>query len=103
MVPLPMRLITLCCMLMLATGAAAAEVDFRDYIGLNEGMTEAEVLYRLGPCDHETFLDDFPVGFHHLPLRKRWAYLPPRGQSGWITEITFNAAGRVSSLERYPP
>jgi hypothetical protein len=90
--------------LILLTGAAkAAEVDFRDYIRLDEGMTEAEVLYRLGPCDYETVIDNYAFGFHHLPLRKRWAYLPPRGQSGWITEITFNGAGRVSSLERYPP
>lgn len=89
--------------LLAATPLRAAEVDFRDYLRLDEGMTEAEVFYRLGPADYETYLDDFPDGFRRAPLRKRWAYLPPHGQSGWITEITFNCAGRVSSMDRYPP
>jgi hypothetical protein len=90
-------------LLLASTAQRAAEVDFRDYLRLDEGMTEAEVLYRLGPADHETVLSDFPDGFYHVPFRKRWAYLPPRGHSGWITEITFNYDGRVSSIDRYPP
>lgn len=81
------------------TGAAAAEVDMRDYIMIDEGMTEAEVLYRLGPYDYETVFSDY----YHFPIRRRWAYLPAYGRRGWITEITFDHRGRVQQIERYRP
>jgi hypothetical protein len=80
-------------------GAAAAEVDMRDYIMIDEGMTEAEVLYRLGPYDYETVFSDY----YHFPIRRRWAYLPAYGRRGWITEITFDHRGRVQQIERYRP
>ena len=77
----------------------AAEVDMRDFVRLQRGMTEAEVLYRLGRYDHETVFTDA----YHQPIRKRWSYLPAYGRRGWITEITFDSRGLVSGLERYRP
>lgn len=82
---------------------AASEIDLRDYIKIDEGMSEAEVLYRLGPYDYETVYG-FGFGYHgRLPTYKRWAYLPARGHNGWITEISFSYDGHVSRLERYRP
>ncbi|MEZ5445821.1 MAG: hypothetical protein R3F45_08600 [Gammaproteobacteria bacterium] len=82
-----------------AASAVAGEVDMRDYIMLEEGMTEAEVLYRLGPYDYETVYSDY----YFLPIRKRWAYLPAYGKRGWVTEITFDHRGRIQQIERYRP
>lgn len=82
-----------------SASSVAGEVDMRDYIMLDEGMTEAEVLYRLGPYDHETVYSDY----YHLPIRKRWAYLPAHGRRGWVTEITFDHRGRIQQIERYRP
>ncbi|MGH8510598.1 MAG: hypothetical protein ACREU8_04235 [Gammaproteobacteria bacterium] len=57
-----------------------------------------QVLYRLGPYDHET------IYFDHwrAPVRKSWYYIP-ESRSGWITEIVFDAGGHVQSLERTRP
>ncbi|MGQ0658720.1 MAG: hypothetical protein ACT4NU_11625 [Chromatiales bacterium] len=82
-----------------AHSARAGEVDLPDFNLLSEGMSEAEVLYRLGPYDHETVYTDY----YAFPIRKRWAYLPAPGRRGWITEITFNRSGRVERLDRYRP
>jgi hypothetical protein len=82
-----------------AATAVAGEVDMREYIMIDEGMTEAEVLYRLGPYDYETVFSDY----YHFPIRRRWAYLPAYGKRGWITEITFDFRGRVQQIERYRP
>lgn len=82
-----------------AAPCVAGEVDMRDYIMLEEGMTEAEVLYRLGPYDYETVYSDY----YHIPIRKRWAYMPAYGKRGWITEITFDHRGRIQQIERYRP
>ena len=87
----------------LAKSALASEVDLRDYIKLDEGMSEAEVLYRLGPYDYETVYG-LGFGYHgRLPTYKRWAYLPQHGHDGWITEISFSYDGHVCNLERYRP
>jgi len=79
--------------------ACPAEVAMRDFNLLSEGMSEAEVLYRLGPYDHETVYTDY----YRFPIRKRWAYLPAPGRKGWITEITFNHSGQVDRIDRYRP
>jgi hypothetical protein len=92
-------LVSLAATISVPAGAAAAEVDMRDYIMIDEGMTEAEVLYRLGPYDYETVFSDY----YHFPIRRRWAYLPAYGRRGWITEITFDHRGRVQQIERYRP
>lgn len=79
--------------------AYPGEVALPDFNLLSEGMSEAEVLYRLGPYDHETVYTDY----YRFPIRKRWAYLPAPGRRGWITEITFNHSGQVDRIDRYRP
>lgn len=80
-----------------ATVSAAREVDMRDYLLLRDGMSEAEVLYRIGPYDYESVYADY----HRFPLRKVWSYIPPRG--GWLTQITFDSSGHIWKLERTKP
>ena len=80
--------------------ASAEAIDLRDYILLTEGMSEAEVLYRLGPYDHEAIYSDG----HHGYLRKVWYYIPDGHYSGeWITEITFDGRGKIRDLNRFKP
>lgn len=79
--------------------AQADAVALREFGLLREGMSEAEVLLRLGPYDHEAMYFD-----HHAVVRKVWYYIPDGTYSGdWITEITFDSRGRVSRLDRYRP
>lgn len=74
-------------------------ISMRDYIQLKRGMSEAEVLYRVGPYDHETMMFDY----QHNIQKKTWYYIPAQHTSNsWITEITFNRSGIIQSLERYP-
>lgn len=84
----------------LAATVHAGAVDLRDFGLLRRGMSEAEVLYRLGPYDHETVHHDH----HHHVVRRTWYYIPDGSYSGdWITTIHFDASGRVRSLERTRP
>ena len=70
----------------------------RDYIMLDRGMSEAEVLYRVGPFDHQTVSSDY----HENIVRKVWFYIPTREDTdSWITEIEFDNSGAVQSLKRY--
>lgn len=76
---------------------SADEIDMRDYIKLRKGMSEAEVLYRLGAPDHETSKTDY----HHNILRKTWFFIPTQQSSRkWITEIEFDSNGRIINLDR---
>ncbi len=77
--------------------ARADMIPMRDFIRLKNGMSEAEVLYRVGAPDHESlFLD-----YNHNLLHKVWYYIPAgTASNSWITEITFDHAGAVQSLER---
>lgn len=86
-------------LLFAATTVAVADmVPMRDYIQLQRGMSEAEVLYRVGPSDYESVATDH----HHNILEKTWYYIPARAtSSGWITEIKFDHRGLIESLERY--
>ena len=80
-----------------AVPSHADMIPMRDFIRLKNGMSEAEVLYRVGAPDHESlFLD-----YHHNVLHKVWYYIPAgTASNAWITEITFDHAGVVQSLER---
>jgi len=83
---------------LLSTGSRADMILMRDFIQLTKGMTEAEVLYRIGPFDHESVYTDH----HHTIIRKTWYYIPERhSSSSWITEIKFNRLGHIQSMERY--
>ena len=72
----------------------------RDYNLLSTGMSEAEILYRLGPYDHETVT----YGRFYTIFQKTWYYIPGRDETSnkrWITEIQFNDRGLVTGLDRY--
>ena len=78
--------------------AIADMIPMRDFKYLQRGMTEAEVLYRVGPSDHQSVYSDR----YNYPLRKIWYYIPEKKTSqAWITEIEFNRSGIVQSLNRY--
>ena len=78
--------------------ALADMIPMRDFIYLQRGMSEAEVLYRVGPFDYESIISDG----YHAPFRKVWYYIPAQKRSNaWITEIVINGSGEVESLERY--
>ena len=75
---------------------SAGQVDLLDFGRILVGMTEGEVLIRLGPPDHETF-DGYTRG---NALRKTYYYFsePERYQN--ITTIINFIAGRVTKKER---
>ena len=73
-------------------------IDMRDYMTLRFGMSEAEVLYKFGPSDHETIRSD-RLDFI---LSKTWFYIPVRSSADkWITEIKFDSNGRLIKRDRY--
>jgi len=78
--------------------AVADPVDFSDYRMLKRGMSEAQILSRIGEPDRETVIDNA------LSYKKIWYYLPD-GSYSWqfITIITIDANGRVSRIERERP
>jgi hypothetical protein len=82
--------------------SVADSVDMRDYNLISNGMSEAEVLYRLGPYDHETVT----TGFFNNILHKIWYYIPRQDEDSnrqWITEIRFDSSGQVTARDRYRP
>jgi hypothetical protein len=89
---------TLAAMLYGMASARADMIAMRDFNLLKRGMSEAEILFRIGPSDHESLYLDY----HHNPLRRVWYYIPEqRGSDAWITEIEFDHLGRVQELRRY--
>ena len=86
-------LISIYCSFVFADG-----IGMRDYITLRTGMTEAEVLYKFGPSDHETVRSD-RLDF---VLSRTWFYIPVRTSTDkWITEIKFDSNGRLIKRDRY--
>jgi len=89
-------------LLLLSPAVSAESVSMQDYNLLSNGMSEAEILYRLGPYDHETVT----TGYYNNILHKTWYYIPLPDENSnrkWITEIRFDGNGRVSTLDRYKP
>ncbi len=89
-------------MIFVCFNVMADAVPMSDFIYLATGMSEAEVLYRIGPYDHETIAYDY----YHNVLHKIWYYIPDQSEVGnrkWITEIRFNGHGHVTALNRYKP
>ena len=81
-----------------STLLCADAIAMRDYITLRTGMSEAEVLYKFGPSDHETIRSD-RLDF---VLSKTWFYIPIRSSTDkWITEIKFDSNGRLIKRDRY--
>lgn len=76
----------------------ADAMAMRDYHLLDTGMSQAEVLHRVGPPDQESVFD----GGYYGPAKVIWYYMPQRS-SGWITEIIFDSNGRIKDMKRYKP
>lgn len=77
---------------------SADPIPLRKFRLLNEGMSETEILRRVGAPDRETVIDNYHT------YRKIWYYLPDGSYSGhWTTIITFNSKGRVAKIERERP
>ncbi len=84
----------------LSAPLGAGEVDMRDYNLLSRGMSEAEILYRIGPPDHETVTNDY----YGRVQRKVWYYIPDGKKSRqWLSTIVFDAYGTVTELRRERP
>lgn len=85
--------------LLLAPYSSHADmIPMRDFNQLKRGMTEAEVLFRVGLYDYESVYTDH----YNNIIRKVWYYIPVnRGSNAWITEIVINRLGEIQSLERY--
>jgi hypothetical protein len=76
----------------------ADAIGMRDYITLRTGMSEAEILYKFGPSDHETMRSDRL----NFVLSKTWFYIPIRSSNDkWITEIKFDSNGKLIKRDRY--
>ena len=85
-----------CCVV--STPVLSDMIPMKDFIQLKRGMTEAEVLYRVGTYDHETIASNY----HDHIIRKTWFYIPEQKGSGdWITEIVFDSRGVIRELDRY--
>jgi hypothetical protein len=76
--------------------ATAGQVDLLDFGKVGVGMTEGEILIRLGPPDHEVF-EGYTAG---NALLKSYYYFsePERYQN--ITTVIHFQAGRVTKKER---
>lgn len=81
-----------------STSIKADMIAMRDFIQLKRGMSEAEVLYRVGRYDYQSVRTDY----HHNIVEKRWYYIPAKeGSNKWITEIVINNFGEIKSMDRY--
>lgn len=62
---------------------------------IRKGMKEAEVVYRIGLPDHETFIRNV----RRQPEEKAWSYFPAPKDEQTLTIITLKS-GVVSEVER---
>lgn len=79
----------------LATAAAAWAADAAERAFIRKGMAEGEVVLRIGPPDHETFLRNTKGE----PEEKTWSYFPHARDPQTLTLITLKA-GVVDRVER---
>lgn len=92
------RFILIAFLLGLSPQARANAIPFNDYIFLREGMSQAEVLLRVGPPDFVSVVNTF---FIYTAI---WYYLPDPSYSGTrLTELTFDFRGKVIDIERKNP
>jgi hypothetical protein len=78
------------------SAVGAVQIDLLDFARIDLGMSEAEVLVRLGPPDHESFEGYAP----NRSLRKSFFYFsePERYQN--ITTVIEFQGGRVIRKDR---
>ena len=73
----------------------AAAADARERGFLRQGMTEGEVLFRVGKPDHEAVVSDV----RGQPEEKTWTWFPHPRDPQTLTIVTLRA-GVVSNIER---
>ena len=76
-------------------GAAALATDASERGFIRKGMKEAEVVYRIGLPDHETYIRNV----RGQPEEKAWSYFPTPKDEQTLTIITLRS-GVVSEIER---
>ncbi len=81
---------------MLASPVAAGQVDLREFGLIQRGMSEAEVLVRLGPPDYESFEGFTPSNL----LLKSYFYFSESERIQDITTVIKFKGGRVVRKER---
>jgi hypothetical protein len=77
----------------LCSTAMAADATERKFV--REGMSEGEVLFKIGEPDHEAFIRNE----RGQPEEKSWTYFPSYKDPQTLTIITLRA-GVVASIER---
>jgi hypothetical protein len=91
-------LFTITCLIaVLVFPVAAGQVDLREFGLIQRGMSEAEVLVRLGPPDHESFEGFSPNDL----LIKSYFYFSEPGRYQNITTVIKFKGGRVVHKERF--
>jgi hypothetical protein len=91
---MPLIKATLCLLLSLAAPLAAA-ADARDRAFLSTGMAEGEVVFKIGPPDHEAFIKNVKG----QPEEKTWTYFPHPRDPQTLTILTLRA-GTLANIER---
>jgi hypothetical protein len=89
-------LVMFCLTAVLVAPVLGGQVDLVDYGLIKRGMSEAEVLVRLGPPDHESFEGFSP----NKLLIKSYFYFSEPGRHQEITTVIKFEGGRVISKER---
>jgi hypothetical protein len=89
-------LTTMCLIGMLVSQVTAGQVDLLDYGLIQRGMSEAEVLVRLGAPDHES-LEGFSP---NKLLLKSYFYFSEPGRYQNITTVIRFKGGKVIHKER---
>lgn len=82
----------------LSLSVMADEIPFSKFNMLDEGMSVAEVLLRVGKPDQEDVVEN-RFGARQEAI---W-YYTPQTRSGWITIIHFDRFGKVIRIERDRP
>jgi len=83
-------------LLLLASVVALAQ-DARERGFIRRGMSEGEVLVRVGKPDHESVVANNAL--RGLPEEKTWTYFPHPQDTDTLTVITFRS-GLVVEVER---
>jgi hypothetical protein len=83
------------CLILSLVSAAAAAADARDRGFLSTGMSEGEVVFKIGPPDHEAFIKNIKG----QPEEKTWTYFPHPRDPQTLTLLTLRA-GTLTNIER---
>ena len=78
-----------------SVGAAALAADASERKFIRDGMSEGQVLFKIGKPDHETFVRVV----RGQPEEKTWTYFPHPRDPQTLTIVTLHA-GVVSRVDR---